>query len=221
MKPMRESSRVPSAATPPRILIAEDDPTSCLVLERYLQQWGYEITVTRDGSEAWQALSARGAPPLLVLDWMMPGMDGVEICRRLRTMEFSLRPYVIFLTARSALPDMESAFSCGADDFIGKPFDPQELRARIQAGVRILQLQQALAERIRQLEEAMQQIHTLQGLIPICSYCHKIRDDREVWQKMEIYIQKHSEARFSHGICPDCLREHYPDFYQEKFGSEK
>lgn len=203
--------------SPIRILIAEDDPTSCLVLERYLQQWGYDVSVARDGLDAWTLIENGDAPSLIILDWMMPGMDGVEICQKLRGLIFHTRPYVIFLTARSEMPDMESAFSCGADDFIRKPFDPQELRSRVQAGVRILDLQQSLSLRISQLEEAMAQIRTLHGLIPICSYCHKIRDDHETWQKMETYIQKHSEARFSHGICPGCLEIHYPEFYSERY----
>ena len=102
----------------------------------------------------------------------------------------------------------------GADDYITKPFDSEELRARIRVGIRILDLQEALSDRVRDLESALAQIRTLHGIIPICTRCHKIRDDAEIWQRLEIYIEQHSDAQFSHGLCPDCLRELYGEELQ-------
>jgi CheY-like chemotaxis protein len=195
----------PATPEPPlRILVAEDDPISRRLLESTLLRWGYEVTLALDGQEAWSVLSAPDAPRLAILDWMMPGLDGVEVCRRVRAGESPTPPYVILLTAKTRREDIVEGLSAGADDFVRKPFDRAELRARIQVGVRVLALQHKLAERVRDLEAALQRVRQLQGLLPICSYCKRIRDDRNYWQQVEEYVTAHSEAQFSHGICPDC-----------------
>lgn len=187
-----------------RILIADDDPVSRQVLVRALARWGYELTVCCDGEEAWTVLQAEDAPPLAILDWMMPGLDGVDICRRVREQERPNPIYLIMLTARNEKQDLVAALRAGADDYITKPFDYDELRVRVQVGVRIVGLQQALTERVKELERALSQVKLLQGLLPICSYCKKIRDDQNYWQQVEDYITSHSEAQFSHGVCPEC-----------------
>jgi CheY-like chemotaxis protein len=188
----------------PRILIAEDDPVSRRLLESTLRRWGYELVVTADGEEAWGVLERDEGPLLAVLDWMMPGLDGAEICRRVRSRQSATPPYVILLTAKARREDVVQGLQAGADDFIGKPFHREELRARLSVGVRMLGLQRRLAERVRDLEAAMQRVRQLQGLLPICAYCKKIRDDRNYWQQVEQYITAHSDAQFSHGICPEC-----------------
>lgn len=137
-----------------KILIAEDDPVSSRVLSVILGKWGHEVVVTRDGLEAWAVLSGPGAPPLAILDWMMPGMDGVEVCRQVR--RAASATYLILLTAKSLKEDLLAGMEAGADDFLTKPFDRDELRARLQAGERIVRLQQCLAERVRELEEAVE-----------------------------------------------------------------
>ena len=95
----------------------------------------------------------------------------------------------------------------GADDYLAKPFDRNELRARVQVGVRVVELQRHLAEHIKELETALSQVKQLQGILPICSYCKKIRDDQNYWQRVESYISDHSEAEFSHSICPSCYED--------------
>jgi CheY-like chemotaxis protein len=188
----------------PRVLVAEDDPVSRRLLESTLRRWGYELTVTEDGEEAWRLLRAADAALLAVLDWMMPGLDGVEICRRVRSLGSPTPPYVILLTAKTRRQDVVEGLEAGADDFIGKPFDRDELRARLAVGARVLALQRRLADRVRELEAAMGRVKQLQGLLPMCAYCKKIRDDRNYWQQVEEYVSAHSDAQFSHGICPDC-----------------
>jgi diguanylate cyclase (GGDEF)-like protein len=138
-----------------RILIAEDDPVSRRVLETTLARWGHEVVVTCDGAEAWAALSGEDAPPLAVLDWMMPGMDGVEVCRRLQRAENTSRVYTILLTAKGGKKELVEGLESGADDYLTKPFDREELRARIKVGARIIELQSTLVERVRELEEAV------------------------------------------------------------------
>jgi DNA-binding response OmpR family regulator len=187
-----------------RILIAEDDAVSRRMLEATLAKWGYDVLSFSDGGAAWQALSQQETPSLAILDWMMPEMDGTEICRRVRA-ESSLRPlYIILLTARGGKEDLVAGLEAGADDFITKPFDREELRARLQVGERIIALQRDLADRVRELQEALGRVKVLQALLPICSYCKKIRNDKNYWQRVEDYISEHTDTQFSHGICPEC-----------------
>lgn len=197
-----------------RILIAEDDLTTCRILEMVLSKWGYEVQVARDGNDAYRLATAPDAPRLIILDWMMPGQSGVEVCRKLRTGDGARQPYVIILTSRDTKEDTVQGLESGADDYLTKPFHHDELRARIRVGERILELQDTLARRVEELEAAAGHIHTLQGLLPICMHCHKIRDDRDIWQRIEDYVQTHLDARFTHCLCPECFATLYPEYTQ-------
>ena len=194
-----------------RILIAEDDPTSRRVLEMVLKKQGHEVVCAGDGNEAWEMLQAPNAPRLVILDWMMPGLDGPELCRRLRGRESQNPVYIILLTALIRKENIVEGLDAGADDYVAKPFDKDELNARVEVGKRVLDLQLALARRVEELEEAMTHVKTLQGILPICMHCHKIRNDGEAWQKLEEYVEDHSEAAFSHSLCPECLEKYYPE----------
>lgn len=187
-----------------KILVAEDQSVSRHIVAASLRKWGYGVVAVEDGTRALDALQGAAAPQLAILDWSMPGMDGIEICRRIRNGPQTRANYLILLTARKGQEDKIHGLESGADDYITKPFDRGELRARVQVGIRVLELQQALSQRVQELEEALSRVKTLQGLLPICSYCKKIRDDRNYWQQVEGYISDHSEIQFSHGICPDC-----------------
>jgi DNA-binding response OmpR family regulator len=187
-----------------KILVAEDQSVSRYILVANLHKWGYDVMEVEDGTRAWEALQAEDAPPLVILDWLMPGLDGIDICRQIRKSPRTRPIYLILLTARRGQEDKILGLQAGADDYITKPFNREELRARVQVGIRVLELQGALAQRVRELEEALSRVKTLQGLLPICSYCKKIRNDRNYWQQVEGYISDHSEAQFSHGICPEC-----------------
>ena len=187
-----------------RILIAEDDAVSRRVLETTLVKWGYEVVVTTDGLQALEALTQSDAPSLAVLDWMMPGLDGSEVCRRVRQTGGDRLAYLILLTAKGRKEDIVEGLTAGADDYVVKPFDRAELKARLNVGERILRLQAELATRVKELELALSKVKLLQGLLPICCYCKKIRDDQNYWRQVEGYIASHSEAQFTHAICPDC-----------------
>ena len=202
-----------------KILIAEDEVVSRRMLEATLAKWGYAVVAARDGEEAWRALQAEDAPPLALLNWMMPGMDGLEVCRKVRNCSPSRPIYIILLTARGRREDVVAGLEAGADDYITKPFDRQELRARVNVGLRVLQLQRNLADRVQELEAALACVKQLHGLLPICSYCKRIRDDRNYWQQVEAYVTEHSEAIFTHGICPDCY-EKFVKPELEKMGVE-
>jgi phosphoserine phosphatase RsbU/P len=187
-----------------RVLIAEDDAVSRRLLEATLGKWGYEVIATTDGLQALEVLRQPEAPSLAILDWMMPGMDGAEVCSKAREMAKDRLLYIILLTAKGRKEDIVEGLTAGADDYVIKPFDRSELKARINAGERVLRLQAELAARVKELELALANVKLLQGLLPICCYCKKIRNDQNYWQQVDGYIADHSEAQFTHGICPDC-----------------
>ena len=193
-----------------KILIAEDDLTSRAVLTAVLQKIGHEVVVTSTGAEAWQVLQQPDAPRLAILDWMMPGLEGTEVCRRVRARETGQPPYVILLTTRGEKKDVAEGLRAGADDYLAKPFDPLELSARVEVGCRMIALQDRLAGNIRELQEALAHIKTLRGIVPICAGCKKIRDDQGFWSQVEAYVSAHSEATFSHGLCPECMPKYFP-----------
>jgi CheY-like chemotaxis protein len=174
-----------------RILIADDDRMSTIMLGRTLEQWGFEVVTVQDGAEAWDQIVGSAPPELAIVDWMMPRLDGVELCRRVRAATLPSPIYLILLTARTGRHDLVAGLEAGADDYLTKPFDPDELRARIHVGQRTLGL--------------IANIKRLTGLLPICSYCKRIRSDHDYWEQVDSYITEHTEARFSHGICPSCL----------------
>jgi len=186
------------------ILIAEDDATSRRMLEATLISWGYEVAVMLDGEQAWEKLQAEDAPSLAILDIMMPGMDGLEICRRIRQRSVSIPPYIILLTSMRNKEDVVFGIRAGANDYLTKPFHYDELKVRIGVGMQMIELQRALTQRVKELEEALSQVKQLQGIVPLCSYCKMIRDDKNYWQQVESYIAEHTEAQFSHSVCPDC-----------------
>jgi CheY-like chemotaxis protein len=188
-----------------RILIAEDDPVSRRVLTANLINWGHEIVTAVNGLEAWRASQEENAPRLAILDWMMPEMEGPEVCRRMRELPATIPPYIILLTARQGAKEVVEGMQAGADDYLTKPYYRDELRARVQVGVRMIELQTKLADRIDELEKALEQVKRLQGIIPICGYCKKVRDDEDYWQNVESYIATRSEAEFSHSVCPSCF----------------
>ena len=190
-----------------KILIADDDLVARMLLESAIKRWGYEAVSATNGAEALAALQSNDPPALAILDWMMPEMNGVEVSRAVRSLAKPSSAYIILLTGRSAKEDIVAALDAGADDYLTKPYHSEELRVRVQAGVRIVELQLSLAGRIAELEEALINVKQLQGMLPICCYCKKIRDDDNYWQKVENYISDHSEARFSHSVCPNCYKD--------------
>jgi CheY-like chemotaxis protein len=190
-----------------RVLIAEDDLVSRRVLAATLDKFGYEVAVATDGAEAWDVLRRADAPHLAILDWMMPEIDGLELCRRVRALTTPTPPYLILLTAKSGKEDVVTGLDAGANDYLTKPFDRAELRARVQVGAQVLELQTNLAARVCELEAALSQVKQLQGLLPICSYCKKIRDEQNYWHRVESYISEHAAVEFSHGICPACYTD--------------
>jgi DNA-binding response OmpR family regulator len=191
-----------------KILVAEDDAVSRRILESTLGKLGWDVITAADGTAAWrilERLEGRNAPELAVIDWMMPGIDGVEICRRLRATPGFEMMYVILLTMRTEKEDLAAGLAAGANDYMTKPFDAIELEARIRVGERMIRLQTALAAQIRELEEALAHVKRLQGLLPICSYCKMVRNEENYWEQVERYITTRSDLELTHSVCPKCL----------------
>lgn len=172
-----------------KIIIAEDERISRTLLQRTLASHGFEVAVAEDGAKAWEALQNEHFP-VLISDLWMPNMDGHELSRRIRSSDREEYTYIILLTSAGGKADYFGAMDAGVDDFLTKPLDPDLLLARLRVAERIVGLRQ----HARQLER----------LLPICSYCKKIRDSGNDWQDLESYISQESEFRFSHSFCPCC-----------------
>ena len=191
-----------------RILIADDDDVSRLELASLLTRSGYEVMVAADGPPAWEILRGADPPRLAVLDWLMDEMDGVDVCRRVRERPEFRDVYLILLTSRGDREHILEGLRAGANDYVTKPFDGDELLARVRVGAQFLELQSKLASKVTDLENALTRVRQLQGLLPICFYCKSIRYGENTWHKVESYVRAHSDATFSHGICPVCWEAH-------------
>ncbi|HEX8296587.1 MAG TPA: response regulator [Chthoniobacteraceae bacterium] len=201
------SSSAAALEVPPetRLLIAEDHEASRRILQAYLQARGFEVMAAANGEEAWSILSAPSPPSIALLDWMMPGLDGVEVCRRVRNQTDRPYTYLVLLTSRSAKEEIAEGLEAGADDYVTKPCDRDELRARLAVGQRVVRLERALAGRVDELETALSEVRKLKHLLPICMFCKRIRDDQDYWRQVEEYIHIETGTDFSHGICPHCM----------------
>lgn len=189
----------------PRVLLAEDEPVTRRLLEAQLTRFGFDVISVADGTVAWELLQSPEAPSLVVLDWNMPGLDGPDVCRRLRQSTRTGYTYMLLITARNAKSDVVQGLSAGADDFVSKPVDPDELHARLRTGERIVRLEQTHAEQVKELQAAADEVRELQGMIPICMHCKRIRNQSQIWEKVETYIEQRSAAKFSHALCAECL----------------
>ncbi len=208
-----------------KILVAEDDGMTRLALVKNLEKWGYQVIDVEDGQEAFSILTTEDPPRVAILDWLMPGMEGIEICQKLIHGKNYPLIYTILLTIKKGKEDIVKALNSGAYDFLSKPVHVGELQSRITVGVRLIQAEEMLrneimerkqAEKekenlIEKLQEVLKQVKTLSGLLPICANCKKIRDDKGYWNIIEAYVAKYSEAEFSHGMCPECMDKLYGD----------
>ena len=176
-----------------QILLAEDDAVAGRTLTAILTAQGHEVTAVDNGIDAW-GLWQVAHHRIIVSDWLMPAMDGIELCRRIRARPPGPYTYFMMQTIRTGLGNFLEAMKAGVDDFITKPIIPEELVARLEVAERILGLR----------EELM----TLEGLLAMCSYCKRIRDTDGAWTPLERYVEARSAARFSHGVCPQCWEAH-------------
>jgi len=212
----------------PMILIVDDVPKNIQLLGNILRNKNYQISFATNGEQALKMINDIN-PDLILLDIMMPDMDGYEVCKKLKENPKSAEIPVIFLTAKTETEDIVKGFQVGAVDFVSKPFNSPELLARVNTHVQLKNAKKELQnyagqlkERNQELENSIQHIKRLEGLLPICCNCKKIRavkdKPREMksWVQIEEYISERTDADFSHGICPECEEELYPEIYKDR-----
>ena len=187
------------------ILAVDDTPSDLVLYATILEREGYVLALAQDGLQA-LAFATKEKPDLILLDIFMPGMDGIETCRRLKADPATQDVPVIFVTANSGSDDILAGFEAGAVDYVTKPFRIPELLARVHVQA--------------ELRRAQRELRTLHGILPTCAHCKKIRDEKGTWHSIESYISQHSEAHFSHGICPDCISIYFPDVPTETKGPD-
>jgi CheY-like chemotaxis protein len=195
----------PREPTHRQVLVADDDAGTVRLLVDLLSDAGLEVTAVSDGGRALAALLAPDAPLLAILDWSMPTLEGPDVCRAVRIAQTTMRPHLLLLSAKSRTADVVSGLEAGADDYLTKPFEPEELRARVFAGLRTVSLQAQVERRIHELQEAAVRPRPGACALPICSYCKAIRDGDNAWKGIEEFFAAHGDLAFSHGICDECL----------------
>ncbi len=189
------------------ILVVDDQPANLKVLLSFLKAHDFDVRIAENGERALSVLENE-QPELILLDIMMPKMNGFETCRAIKANAKTADIPIIFMTALSALEDKIEGFAAGGVDYIVKPFEQTEVLARINTHI-------TLRKQQLELEQNLAEIKRLEGILPICSFCKKIRDDEGYWQQVEQYISEHSQAVFSHGLCAECMIEHYGDLLDD------
>ena len=211
------------------ILIVDDSRDEQDLLSTRLRAAGYESLLVADSAEAALGILGQGNPgqrtgevDLILMDILLPGVDGLEACRRITATEQLQDIPIIVITAKTEEKDLLAAFAAGAMDYIRKPVNPVELVARVSSALTLRAerttrkvREQELLLRTQELEQALRDVKVLRRLIPICANCKRVRTDAGDWQQLEEYIQGHSEVEFSHGICQVCMREVYPDVFKD------
>jgi len=199
------------------ILVVDDSPETRSALQLILEGAGYrQVLLAESAHEAFQRLSlAHASAPandieVILMDIMMPDMDGVEACRRIKGDRRYRDLPILMVTAMKAGAFLETAFAAGAVDYVTKPINRLELLTRIGSALKLKREMDQRKAREEMLEQALQEIKVLRGILPICARCKKIRDEQGQWHSVESYIKDHTEADFSHLICPECLDKHFP-----------
>lgn len=192
----------------PSVLIADDDAATRRALASIVKRSGWEPIAVESGSAALDVLAAPAAPRVVLVDWNMPDLSGPEVCGQVRSQGSASAPYLILVTVRNDSADVVAGLDAGADDYLVKPAHPGELLARLRVGFRTIALRDRLIQRAMDLETALTEVRQLRSLLPTCSYCRRIRDERDTWQSLEQYVTHHTNLKFSHGFCPQCYEQH-------------
>ena len=194
----------------PLLLIVDDETTNLQALGTILQEEECQFAFATSGRQALSIIH-EVHPDLILLDVVMPGLNGFEVCKILKDSPEVKDIPVIFLTAKTASEDIIKGFRLGAVDYVTKPFNFIELLARVHTHLELKKARDEQKKLIDELQIALAEVKLLKGFLPICCFCKKIRNDEGYWQQLEEYITKHSDAQFSHGICPECVKIHYPE----------
>lgn len=188
-----------------RVLVADDEPATLMQIRMLLTQAGFDVITANSGTQALN-LWLEHRPEIVLTDWDMPGMDGEMLCRLIRQTPSDHYTYVMIITGKVQQEPAVAGLEAGADDYVQKPFESRELVLRVRAGARIAELQTELAARVAALQEALARVRTLEGLLPTCCYCHRVRDENNEWHDLETYVSQKTLTTFSHGYCPECFK---------------
>jgi CheY-like chemotaxis protein len=217
------------------ILTVDDSRTFQAAMADILNEIGYtEVVQKESATEALHYLHTMGdsadgpGVDVIIMDLVMPGMDGIEGVRAIKKVDRLKDIPIVMLSAMDEEKKIEEAFAAGAVDFIGKPVKKLELQARLRSVLKLKSEMDCRKARERELEKIVEElrqsiaeVNTLNGLLPICAFCKKIRDDKGYWQQVESYVTQHSRASFSHSVCPECLRLHYPKHAEKMLQDEE
>lgn len=189
------------------VLIVDDTPQNLQVLGQTLRQESYEVAMAMNGNEALEFLNGKELPQLILLDVMMPGMSGYEVCEEIKKNKKLKNIPVIFITAKSETEDIVKGFDIGGVDYVTKPFQPAELLARVRTHIA--------------LKKSREEVFRLQGMLPVCANCHNVRDDKGYWKTIDQYMHETQIIPLSHSICPNCLKKLYPELVEDILGDDK
>ena len=200
------------------ILIVDDDPEVLFATVRIIEAEGYKAKSASSGSEC-RTLAGEYHPDLILMDVVLPDIEGTELCRELKSDPDLKDTYIILISGmKKTSIEQASGLDVGADGYIARPISNQELKARVNAMVRIIKAERERDRLIIELREALKHIKRLSGLLPLCSHCKQVRDDKGYWNQIDAYLQEHSDVDISHSICPDCAKKYYPEMklYEEE-----
>ncbi len=189
-----------------KVLLVEDEYITRLTVQVVLEGWGYAVNSVEDGIAGWEFIQNTDVPQIAILDWEMPGLDGLELCRKIKALRRKVPIYVILLTAKDAQQDILKGFAAGADDYITKPFDDNELRARVRVAAKLVSTQEELAASNDELRSALNHVALIQSNFSFCTECHKVENDQGVWKTLAEYGKEQDDPRFSYMVCPDCSK---------------
>ena len=191
-----------------KILIAEDELTTRMLVQVSLENWGYRVDSVVNGQEAWLALKQKDAPDIAILDWEMPELNGPEVCRRVKEMGGEDSPYIILLTGRDSNNDIVKGFDAGADDYMTKPFNNNELRARVRVAERLVRTQTSLSDSVSELKEVLNHLEMIREGVAVCqSCCNILSNDDDQWYSIKESVKHQDDPRFIQTVCPSCTQE--------------
>ena len=198
-----------------KVLVVDDDPDVLFATSRIVKKEGFQVITAANAEACLEAIS-KDCPDLILLDVVMPDISGIDLCRKLKADPEYKSVFIVLLSGmKTGSEEQAEGLDAGADGYIARPISNQELRARVDSLVRILLAERERDRLIKELQEALSEIRQLTGLLPICSYCKKIRDDKGYWVKLEKYLGSHSDAEFTHCICQHCAEKYFPEFELE------
>lgn len=198
-----------------KILVVDDDPEILFATERVIKKMGFTTVGAETGFGCIDTVE-RQQPDLILLDVELPDISGVEVCHTLKNDPEHKNIYIMMLSGnKTSSENQADGLDSGADGYVPRPVSNRELAARVNSMARLIRAERKCASYIEELEDALEKIKVLSGIVPICMHCKKIRDDQGYWNQLESFIQKHSSAQFSHGVCDPCLHKHYPEERKE------